>query len=265
VVESAPAGSGLERGQPVVVDPVLACDRCSACLDDAPNLCLRGGLLGRDADGLFADRVRVPAANCFALPESVSLEEAPALQVLATVVHAQELVHVVPGRVAAVIGLGFSGQLHAQLLRRRGARVLGITRSESKRAKAAELGCEWTAEPDAVQERDGSVDVAVEASGTLAGLAQAIDLVRPRGTILAYGICTAAEGALPFYSVYYKEIRLLGARASKPRDMEIAIGLVASGAVELAPLISERVGLDSLAAALELSQRGALKVMVRHR
>jgi threonine dehydrogenase-like Zn-dependent dehydrogenase len=249
---------------------VLACGRCSACREDAPNLCLDGGLLGRDVDGVFADWVRLPAANCFALPDAVRLDEAPAIQVLATVVHAQELVHVVPGRVAAVIGLGFTGQLHTQLLRRRGARVLGITRSESKRAKAAELGCDWTAAPSdaaaAVREttREGTVDLVIEASGTLAALAHAIELIRPGGTILWYGTCTATEGALPFYSFYYKEIRMLGARASKPRDMELAIALLASGAVEIGPLISDRVSLDDVESALELSKRGALKAMVQH-
>jgi L-iditol 2-dehydrogenase len=270
IVESAPKGSGLERGERVVVDPVLACGRCSACREDAPNLCLRGGLLGRDHDGVFADWVRVPAPNCVPLPDAVRLDEAPAIQVLATVVHAQELVHVVPGRVAAVIGLGFSGQLHAQLLRRRGARVLGITRSESKRAKAAELACEWTAAPadaaGAVGEvtRDGTVDLVVEASGALSALAQGVELIRPGGTVLWYGTCTATEGALPFYSFYYKEIRLVGARASKPRDMEIAIALVASRAIEIAPLISDRVGLDDVQTALELSSQGTLKVLVEH-
>lgn len=270
-VEDAPEGSGLEAGMRVVVDPVLSCGRCSACRDDAPNLCLRGGLLGRDRDGLFADLARVPAANCHPLPDEIPLADAPAIQVLATVVHAQELVHVVPGRVAAVVGLGFTGQLHAQLLRVRGARVLGITRSEAKRAIAAELACEWTAAPAeaaaAAREatREGTVDLVAESSGSIEALAQAIELVRPGGTILWYGTSTATEGALPFYAVYYKEIRMIGARASKPRDMQIAIDLAAAGHVSIAPLVTERLGLEDVETALELSLRGALKVMMEHR
>lgn len=270
-VEVAPEGSGLEPGMRVVVDPVVSCGRCSACREDAPNLCLQGGLLGRDVDGLFADLARVPAANCHSLPDEIPLADAPAIQVLATVVHAQELVHVVPGRVAAVVGLGFTGQLHAQLLRVRGARVLGITRSEAKRAIAAEFACEWTAAPAEAAAgareatREGTVDLVVESSGSIEALAQAIELVRPRGTILWYGTSTATEGALPFYAVYYKEIRMIGARASKPRDMQIAIDLVAGGDVSIAPLVTDRLGLEDVGTALELSRRGALKVMMEHR
>jgi 2-desacetyl-2-hydroxyethyl bacteriochlorophyllide A dehydrogenase len=270
VLEWVPDGVGLEPGMQVVVDPVLACGHCSSCREDLPNLCLQGGLLGRDSDGLFADRICVPATNCTHLPEHLPLEDAPAIQVLATVVHAQSLIRVVPSRVSAVVGLGFTGQLHAQLLRVRGARVLGITRTAEKRAVAAELACEWTAAPDAAPgvardaTREGLVDLVVEASGTIAGLAQALELVRPGGTILWYGTCTATQGALPFYSVYAKEVRLIGARASKPRDIEIAADLVASGAVAVAPLVTNRLPLSDITTAIELSRGGALKVMLVH-
>jgi threonine dehydrogenase-like Zn-dependent dehydrogenase len=270
VVDSVPAGGELEVGTPVVIDPVIACGSCSACRDDAPNLCLRGGLLGRDLDGVFAEYVLVPEVNCFPLPDAVDLPEAPAIQVLATVAHAQELVGVVPTRIAAVIGLGFTGQLHVQLLLRRGARVLGITRSEAKRTLARELACEWVSSPDdapAVSRALGvsnAPDLVVEASGTVPGLAQAIELLRPGGTILWYGTCTAREGRLPFYSVYHKEARILASRASKPRDMETAISLLASGAISVAPLITDRMGLDDVKLGLERSRDGALKVMLEH-
>jgi threonine dehydrogenase-like Zn-dependent dehydrogenase len=268
LVEEADANrSGLEAGMPVVVDPTISCSRCDLCLEGLPNLCRNGGLLGRELDGVFADRVVVPERNCYGLPDSIRLADAPALQVLATVVHAQEKVSVVPGRVAAVVGLGFTGQLHAQLLAHRGARVLGVTRSTAKRDLAAELACEWTAAPDAAPAAAaaaGLVDLAVECTGTLDGLRQAIALVRPGGTILAYGILTAREGAVPFYDLYYKELNVVNARSLHPRDMPIAIGLVANGAVRLDRLISDRLPLDQVAEAIERSAHGALKVLMEH-
>src|ERR687896_486443 len=68
VVTSGVCGTDVEIYEGHVT---VACGRCSACREDAPNLCLRGGLLGRDLDGLFADRARVPAANCYPLPDAV--------------------------------------------------------------------------------------------------------------------------------------------------------------------------------------------------
>jgi threonine dehydrogenase-like Zn-dependent dehydrogenase len=190
--------------------------------------------------------------------------------VLATVVHAQERVRVVPGRLAAVVGLGCTGQLHAQLLATRGARVLGISRSESKRALARRLACEWTAAPDealglaAGLDARGGADLVVEAGGTLASLEMAIRLVRPGGTVLAYGIHTE-EGGLPYYELYRKEIRVVGARSSLPRDMEIAVGLAAAGAVLLEPIVSDRLPLEAVAEAFDRAAAGALKVVLEHR
>jgi threonine dehydrogenase-like Zn-dependent dehydrogenase len=269
-VKGAPPDASLEVGAPVVVDPTIACGVCALCRDGQPNLCSRGGLLGRELDGVFADEVSVPAANVHALPPAVSVEDAPLVQVLATVVHAQERMDVVPGRVAVVVGLGSTGQLHAQLLRHRGARVLGIGRSADKRELASRLACEWVAEPPdavaAVRELDarGGADVVVECAGTLDALSTALELVRPGGTIMAYGSQTAAEGRLPFYLLYKKEVRLLGSRANLPRDFETAIMLAASGSVLLAPLVSDRLPLADAATAFARSAAGALKVLMIH-
>jgi 2-desacetyl-2-hydroxyethyl bacteriochlorophyllide A dehydrogenase len=269
VVELVPPGSSLEPGQPVVVDPAIACGACPTCRSGRPHLCPNGGLLGRELDGVFADEVTLPAANLHALPGEVVLEDAPLLQVLATVVHAQAAVETADGSLAAVVGLGCTGQLHAQLLAHRGARVLGVTRSADKRALAGRLACEWTAAPgDAeplVRELDslGGADVVVESAGTPAAIDLAVRLVRPGGTVLAYGIHTESE-ALPLYALYRKEVRLVYTRASLPADMESAIRLAATGAVRLAPLVSDRLSLDAAAEALERSAAGALKVVLDH-
>lgn len=263
--------STLEPGTPVIVDPNAFCGTCAICREGLPNLCPNGGLLGRDLDGVFADELAVAASSLHALPDSIQIGDAPLLQVLATVVHAQERVQVVPGKVAAVVGLGCTGQLHAQLLANSGARVLGVSRSESKRELAARLACEWTATPgDApalAGELDGrgGADLVVESGGTLAALETALRLVRPGGTILAYSIYSETEGRLPYYELYRKEIRVVASRSSLPRDMEISVDLAARGAVQLAPIVSDRLSLDAAGEALERSAAGALKVVLEHR
>ncbi|PWU24215.1 MAG: hypothetical protein C5B48_07275 [Candidatus Rokuibacteriota bacterium] len=271
VVEVAPATSGLEPGMPVVVDPTLACGACALCLEGLPNLCPSGGLLGRELDGVFTDEVAMPASNVHRLPDGIALGDAPMIQVLATIVHAQDRVPIVPARPAVVVGLGCTGQLHAQLLRHRGARVFGVTRSPSKLELARRLACDRVAPPDklidlAAELGDlGGADLVVEAAGTLDALEIALRLVRPGGTVLAYGSQTAVEGRLSFYTFYRKEIALLGSRANLPRDFPTAIALVSSRAVELGPLVDERFPLDQAATALERAASGtALKVLMMH-
>ena len=268
-VKEAPTSSGIEQGMPVLVDPAIACGRCRLCREGHQNLCRHGGLLGRDLDGLFADAAAVPATNLYPLPPGFDVELAPLLQVVATVVRSQDAVEVTPGSVVVVIGLGFTGQLHAQLLRHRGARVLGVGRSEGKRALAARLACEWVATPDeaagalAQASPDGAPPV-VDSAGTIPALRTAIELVRPAGTVLCYGTYTDTEAELPFYELYYKEIALIGTRASRPRDMDATLALAAAGAFDLQPLVSDRLTLDQAPQALDLSEHGALKVLMTH-
>ncbi|MPZ59801.1 MAG: alcohol dehydrogenase catalytic domain-containing protein [Propionibacteriales bacterium] len=250
---------GAERrfaeGARVLVDPAVSCGHCHLCMADRANLCPNGGLIGRDMDGGLAEYVAVDEKQLLPISSGVPLEDAGLLQVLGVCVRAQSLIHVFPGQVAAVIGLGVGGLLHAQLLRARGARVVGITRSESKRALAERLGATVTCAPDEAESRvqdftDGrGADVVVESAGTVETLAKSIELVRGGGTVLQYGTIAESEGRLPFYELYYKEINLVSSRAALLRDYAASIDLVSSGDIQVAPLLSATFALDDGAAA----------------
>jgi L-iditol 2-dehydrogenase len=167
-------------------------------------------------------------------------------------------------------GLGCTGQLHAQLLRERGARVLGVTRSAEKRELAADLSCEWTASPDDAQalvtQLDArGADLVVECAGTVETMNLAAQLARPGGVVLAYGVQTRPDTDLDSYTFYKKELDLIRSRANHPRDLEIAVRLTTTGAVRLAPLVSERMPLERIGEALEHSAAGSLKVVLEHR
>ncbi|MDH3500866.1 MAG: alcohol dehydrogenase catalytic domain-containing protein, partial [Acidimicrobiia bacterium] len=117
-------------GQRVLIDPAIACGHCSMCRDGRPSICLNGGLMGREVDGVFSQFVRVPEERLIPVPDTVSDAATGILQVLGTVVHAQRSVDVFPGDVVAVVGLGVAGLLMVQILKQRGATVIGINRSE---------------------------------------------------------------------------------------------------------------------------------------
>ena len=126
----------LKVGDRVIVDPELFCGACFHCRIGQTHLCPKGMLLGRDANGGFAEYLAAPAGQVFRLPESVESRTAPLIQVLTTCLHSQRLVNIFPGETVAVMGLGVTGQLHVQLAKARGARVIGVTRSAAKRELA---------------------------------------------------------------------------------------------------------------------------------
>lgn len=256
-------------GTAVMVNPAIFCGRCDLCRRDLPHLCRHGGLLGRDADGCFAEVLAVDEALLHPIPDSVGPDAAALLQVLSTCVHAQSGLRPAPEDSAVVIGLGVTGLLHTQLLRARGLPiVIGVTRSAWKRDLARRLGATATAAPDdaadAVAEAtDGrGARVAIDCAGTPATLAQAIRLAGAGGTVIAFGITGRAADITP-YEWYLKELTIHSPRAARPRDCDSAIQLCAQRRLDLAPLVTARFPLCRLPGALAASGDPAqLKVVI---
>jgi L-iditol 2-dehydrogenase len=268
-------GNGAPGGTRVLVDPVLYCGTCFECAAGRTNLCAAGGVIGREVNGGFAEYVVAPRSHVYPLPASVDRFAAPLIQVLTTCVHAQRRAGVLAGQSVAVIGLGVSGQLHAQLAKAWGAaRVIGITRSAWKRALAERLGTDITAPGGGAgvgvvrESTDGrGADVVIESTGHVESLADAIEMVRPGGTIVLFGIHTAGEGALPFYQLYYKEPTIVSARAAMSDDFPESIDLVARGAIDVSALVTQVLPLWQLRDALGMLEGdvdGRMKIILEH-
>ncbi len=274
VVESAETG-GIRAGDRVVIDPVVFCGACFHCRSGQTNLCPHGSLIGRDTDGGFAEYAAVPASHVFRLPKAIDSRTAPLIQVATTCLHGQRRTPLFVGESVAVVGLGVSGQLHVQLAKARGAgTVIGISRSPFKREMAKAMGADFAIEsgPAAVRnvwDATGGrgADLVIESTGVMASLAEAIRMARVGGHLLLFGISSAKEGALPFYDLYFKELTLTNARAAKGEDFPAMIDLLEQGAVRLEPLVTHRMALGELEAALGMVEDSAderLKIILDH-
>lgn len=263
------------RGERVIIDPMLCCGTCFHCRISQTNLCTRGVLLGRDANGGFADYISVPIKNIFSLPPSIDSQTAPLIQVATTCLHAQRIASIFPGESVVIMGLGVTGQLHIQLAKARGASpIIGVSRSPFKRKLAEELGADFTCESgdevaDMVLDATGGrgTDLVIECTGNLRSLASAIRAVRVGGRVLLFGITTANEGALPFYDFYFKELAVYSSRAAKAEDFPAVIKLVSRGALQLKPLVTHVFSFPDLQSAinlLDLPIEERLKVVVEH-
>jgi 2-desacetyl-2-hydroxyethyl bacteriochlorophyllide A dehydrogenase len=271
-----PNGSDFRTGERVIIDPELYCGACFHCRVGQTHLCPNGQLLGRDSNGGFAEFLAAPLSQVFRLPDSVDNQVAPLIQVLTTCLHAQRLTPIFAGESVAVLGLGVTGQLHAQIAKVRGAApLIGVTRSADKREMAARLGADLTfpGGPESIQnvrEATGGrgADVVIDTTGMLPVIADAIEMVRPGGRLLSFGIITAKEGALPFYKLYFKEIQVINARVAKSEDYPASIELVQHGQVKLQPLISNVMPFGELKSAIGMlgSEGGSqrMKIIMQH-
>jgi 2-desacetyl-2-hydroxyethyl bacteriochlorophyllide A dehydrogenase len=270
-------GGDLKPGERVIIDPELYCGACFHCRVGQTHLCPNGQLLGRDSNGGFAEFLVAPASQVFRLPDSVNDQAAVLIQVLTTCLHAQRLTPIFAGESVAVLGLGVTGQLHAQIAKVRGAApLIGITRSADKRELAKTLGADITFPGGSesiqkVREVTGGrgADVVIDTTGMLPVIADAIEMVRFGGRLLLFGIITAKEGALPFYNLYFKEIQVINSRVAKSEDYPACIDLVQRGQVKLQPLISNVMPFSELKSAIGMlgsegsSQR--MKIIMEHR
>jgi L-iditol 2-dehydrogenase len=266
---------GIRPGDRVIIDPMLFCGACFHCRKGQTNLCPNGRFIGRDADGGFAEYAVVPAGQIFRLPDSVDSRTAPLIQVATTCLHAQRQIPLFAGDSVAVLGLGVSGQLHVQLAKARGAgMVIAVSRSPFKREMATALGADLALAPgekaaEKLREATGGrgADVVIESAGVVPSLAEAVRMARFGGAILMFGILSAQQGTLPFYDLYFKELRLINGRASKPEDFPDTIGLVQRGALRLEPLVTHRMGFEELESAIGMVEDGEerrLKIILDH-
>jgi L-iditol 2-dehydrogenase len=269
-VEVPAPASLIPAGAMVVVDPSVSCGLCRVCRRDLPHLCPGGGLIGRDADGGFAELIAVPEARLHVLPPRMSAPDAVMLQVLSTCVHAQAQISPQLGQTGLVVGLGTAGLLHVQLLAARGVRpIVGVSRSAAKRALAAELGATSVAAPaDALavvaEVTDGcGADIAIECAGQTEALVQAMTAAGYGANVLIFGTIAPAANGMPTYEWYRKELRLLNTRAARPRDFTAAISAVGDGLVSPARLITSSYPLEEIEAAVAAAGRpDQIKVML---
>ena len=262
-------------GDRLIVDPMVSCGTCFHCRIGQSNLCRNGFVLGRDADGGFAEWIVAPLANIFLLPREIRSQDAPLIQVATTCLHAQRLAPCFPGESVVVMGLGVTGQLHVQLAKTRGAApLIGVSRSPFKGELAQRFGADAILSPGAdlvrevLKQTSGrGADLVIETTGRTEALAQAIEMSRHGGRLLLFGINTATEGKLPFYQLYFKELTVFNARAAKKEDYEPCIDLGRRGTLQFEPLVTHRLPLSELKRSIELvdsNENGRLKVILEH-
>ncbi len=260
--------TSVKPGERVVIDPTIACGQCFWCKKGLRNLCPNGGLMGREMNGTFAEYVSVPESNVYKLPDGISFEEATIVNTLATVLHSHRLVNVFPGDSIAVMGCGFTGLLHIQVAKLRGARpIIAITRSTWKLDLAGELGADVklrSGYEDVVSRvkeitEGRGVDLAIETAGSAATLKECVELIRPGGKILAFGISDEKAGDLSLFPFYYKQLSIIGSRAMLPEDWNPSIQLIATRRIDVKPLITHKVSFEELQKAFDMFEDRNIK------
>ena len=250
-------GIDVATGRRVVAANSAPCGRCAACRRGQETICehLLPLLNGAYAELLLVPE-RIASKNLLPVPPGLSPEVAALAEPLACCLHGIDVACVEHGQTVAVVGLGPIGLMLCACVADAGARPVAVGSREERRALAPSFGA-------VLADADGA-DVVIEAAGTVEAWERALSLVRPGGTVLAFGgLPRDARVAVDPYRIHYEEVRLVGAFHHTPRQFRAALAFLASGAHPFERLVTHEVGLEGVGPLFEDPPRDYLKAAVR--
>ena len=250
-------GIDVATGRRVVAANSAPCGRCAACRRGQETLCehLLPLLNGAYAELLLVPE-RIASKNLLPVPPGLPPEVAALAEPLACCLHGIDVADVEHGQTVAVVGLGPIGLMLCACVADAGARPVAVGSREERRALAPSFGA-------VLADADGA-DVVIEAAGTVEAWERALSLVRPGGTVLAFGgLPRDARVAVDPYRIHYEEVRLVGAFHHTPRQFRAALAFLASGAHPFERLVTHEVGLEGVGPLFDDPPRDYLKAAVR--
>jgi predicted dehydrogenase/threonine dehydrogenase-like Zn-dependent dehydrogenase len=249
------------------------------------------------SNGKHAEAVVVPQNLCARIPDGVDDESAAFTVLGAIALQGIRLIQPTLGETVVVSGLGLIGLMAVQILRANGCRVLGMDMDAGRLALARQFGAECVdlgkgEDPVAAAmafSRGRGVDAVLLTASTSSSepVAQAAHMCRKRGRIVLVGVtglelsradfyekelsfqvsCSYGPGRYdPNYEDKGHDYPVGYVRWTEQRNFEAVLDLMASGALDVKPLVSHRYGVDEAGQAYDLLASGApsLGILLRY-
>ena len=263
-------------GDRVFVSHHVPDNTCRFCLNDQHTLCHTLHATNFYPGG-FAEFLRVPAINVdrgtFLLPAEVSYEEGVFIEPLACVIRGLRTARMKPGQTVVVIGNGISGLLFLKLARAWGAGRVVATDIDSYRLNAAKkAGADQTINakenvPEEIKKlNDGRLaDLVIIATGVPAAVQQGLRSAQEGGTILFFApVEPGRDIPFPLFDLWNRQITMVSTYAGSPKDLQLAIDLLAQKKVPVIDLITHRLPLEEIAKGFQLVARAqnSIKVII---
>ncbi len=257
----AAVGRGVERvrvGDRIVVPFVCGCGRCEPCRLGQHQVCRAQEQPGFTRWGAFAQLTTIPYADVNAVVVPAELPDDVAALIGCRVSTSYRGVvergRLTAGETLAVYGCGGVGLAAVAFGRALGARVVAIDPNPAALQLATRLGADAViddpaAAPDLLQ-ADGGAHVAVDCLGRADVTAASILSLRALGRHVQIGLFPTASAELPISRVIRDELELLGVHGLSSSRFPAILGLLASGQLDLAPMISARIALTDVPVAL---------------
>jgi L-iditol 2-dehydrogenase len=250
--------SQSRMGARVAIEPGIPDGVCEQCRAGRYNLCPNVRFFGTPPiDGAFATYVTVPSGFAYLLPDNMSNEEGALIEPLSVGLWACRKARLRGGDHILITGAGPIGLLAMKVAFALGVAAVTMTDVSPQRLETArQLGATHTIN---VAERSlgqagVQADVLLECSGNQHALMDGIRSLRPAGIAVAVGMNPGEELSVPLSFIQNREITLTGT-FRYANTYEDAIALVASGRIDVRPIITGRYTLEEAEQALQATKQ----------
>lgn len=256
IVKTGSAVRDWSVGQRVTFDSTEYCGECKFCRAGMINLCSHRKVLGVSCDeyrrhGAMAEYIAVEARTLYALPDSVSFEEAALVEPLSIGVHAAAISPIKMGDTVLINGAGTIGLMTLLAVKASGAsRIVMCDRKNDKLALARAMGATDTVnttETDAAEycrsiTNGEGADLAFDAVGMEGTINTDIAALRKGGCLVAIGNMSK-EINFPLQYCITRQIRVQGSCASSG-EYDICLNMIAGHSVDLTPFLQVTMPLE---------------------
>ena len=256
---------GVAPGDFVSAEMHVNCGHCHQCRVGQLHICQNVRILGIDADGCFAEFVRIPATNIWKIDPAIPEHYAAIMDPLGNAVHTV-LAGDIAGRTVAVTGCGPIGLMSITVAKACGCSTVFATEvNPHRRALALRMGADEALDPNQtdvvrrVREATGGtgVDVLLEMSGHPTAIHQGFQMLRAGGRASLLGVSSQPVEFDLVADIIFKGATVQGIYGRRMFETWVQMtALLKSGKLKLEPLFSERMSLDRFADAFALLQGG---------
>ena len=260
----------LSIGQLVSISPSRPCNKCDFCLNGNQIQCINMKFYGSampfpHIQGAFREILIVEDYQCVPA-DGLSPEEAAMAEPLAVCLHAVKQAGEIFGQKILITGSGPIGTLCVVAARRAGAEEIIVTDisknalmfSNSVGADKVIHVLEEHDELKSYQFNKGYFDIAIECSGSVKGISDTINCLKPKGTLIQLGL--GGDVLIPLVSVTTKELNLRGSFRFH-LEFELAVNMMKKKLINVNPLITHKLDFKSAKEAFELAMNNEKKSM----
>ena len=234
------ATSGAYEGARVVGEINCNCRKCPRCESGMGNHCEYRTVVGINRhDGAFADQVAIPQTSLHLIPDSVSDDQAVLIEPLAAALEIGQQMDLSAVNNAIVLGDGRLANLSAQVISQHVPHLKVVGKHDLKLNRFRRLGIETIQLEQLVCEK--VFDLVVDCTGSISGLPIALQLVKPRGTVVMK-TTVATDHQLSLAPIVIDEINVLGSRCG---PFGLAIQMLEADRFDLSGLITHRFPLEA--------------------